>query len=86
LPSLHTLLKQEVIPVFYARDENGIPTACVARIRGSMACLTPRFSANRAVREYTKQYYLPAARGFCGIYSGAKKKASDSQRRAIKKA
>jgi starch phosphorylase len=30
-------------------------------MRESMARLMPRFSANRAVREYTENYYLPAA-------------------------
>ena len=29
-----------------------------------MAQLTPRFSANRAVHEYTEQYYLPAATAY----------------------
>ena len=58
---LYDLLEQEVIPEFYARDERGIPAAWVARMRESMARLTPRFSANRAVREYTEQHYLPAA-------------------------
>jgi glycogen phosphorylase len=33
----------------------------VARMRNSMANLTPRFSADRAVREYTEQHYLPGA-------------------------
>jgi starch phosphorylase len=59
--ALYDLLEREVIPEFYNRDENGIPTAWVARMRESMARLTPRFSANRAVREYTEQHYLPAA-------------------------
>ena len=59
--ALYGLLEQEVIPEFYTRDENGIPTAWVKRMRESMARLTPRFSANRAVREYTEQHYLPAA-------------------------
>ena len=59
--ALYTLLEQEVIPEFYNRDDNGIPTAWVARMRESMAWLTPRFSANRTVREYTEYYYLPAA-------------------------
>ncbi len=36
----------------------------VARMRKSMALLTPRFSANRTVREYTEQYYLPAAASY----------------------
>ena len=41
---LYTLLEREVIPEFYQRDQNGIPTAWVKRIRESMARLTPRFS------------------------------------------
>jgi glycogen phosphorylase len=59
--ALYDLLAREVIPEFYARDEQGIPTAWVARMRESMARLTPRFSANRTVREYTEQHYIPAA-------------------------
>jgi starch phosphorylase len=62
--TLYERLEQEVIPEFYARDEKGIPTAWVARMRESMARLTPRFSANRTVREYTEQHYLPAATAY----------------------
>lgn len=62
--SLYDLLEREVIPEFYTRDEQGIPSAWVARMRESMARLTPRFSSNRAVREYTEQYYLPAASAY----------------------
>ncbi len=62
--ALYDLLEREVIPEFYARDKNGIPAAWVARMRESMARLTPRFSANRAVREYTEQHYLPAAAAY----------------------
>ena len=59
--ALYDLLERKVIPEFYTRDEQGIPTAWVTRMRESMARLTPRFSTNRAVREYTEQYYFPAA-------------------------
>jgi starch phosphorylase len=58
---LYDLLEHQVIPEFYARDAKGIPTAWVARMRESMARLTPLFSADRTVREYTEQHYLPAA-------------------------
>jgi starch phosphorylase len=58
---LYERLEREVIPEFYARNDQGIPVAWVARMRESMARLTPRFSADRAVREYTEQHYLPAA-------------------------
>ena len=59
--TLYERLEQEVIPEFYARNEKGISPAWVARMRESMALLTPRFDAGRAVREYTEQHYLPAA-------------------------
>jgi starch phosphorylase len=59
--ALYDRLEQEVIPEFYTRNDKGIPTAWVARMRESMARLTPRFSANRAVCEYTEEHYLPAA-------------------------
>jgi starch phosphorylase len=62
--ALYNLLEREVIPEFYARDNNGIPSTWVKRMRESMAQLTPRFSANRTVREYTEQHYLPAATAY----------------------
>ena len=62
--ALYDLLEREVIPEFYTRDESGVPTAWVKRMRESMAQLTPRFSTNRAVRQYTEQHYLPAATAY----------------------
>ncbi len=59
--ALYDILEREVVPEFYERDENGIPARWVARMRESMARLTPQFSAERAVREYTEQHYLPGA-------------------------
>ena len=61
---LYDALEREVIPEFYARNESGIPVAWVARMRESMARLTPQFSADRAVREYTEQHYIPAAAAY----------------------
>ncbi len=62
--ALYELLEREVIPEFYARDEKGIPTAWVKRMRESMARLTPLFSASRTVCEYTEKRYLPAASAY----------------------
>ena len=59
--ALYDMLELQVIPEFYARDGQGIPATWVARMRKSMARLTPRFSADRTVREYTEQHYLPSA-------------------------
>lgn len=59
--SLYDILEKSVIPEFYDVDLHGIPTRWVCRIRESMAKLTPHFSSNRSVREYTESRYLPAA-------------------------
>jgi len=61
---LYRLLEEEVIPTFYDRDPNGIPKTWVARMRVSMAELTPRFSSNRMLREYVERLYLPAAAAY----------------------
>jgi len=62
--ALYDLLEQEIVPEFYSRNGQGIPAAWVGRMRNSMASLTPRFSANRAVGEYAEQHYLPAAAAY----------------------
>ncbi len=59
--ALYERLEREVIPEFYGRNKEGVPTAWVGRLRESMARLTPRFSASRAVCDYTEKKYLPAA-------------------------
>jgi starch phosphorylase len=59
--ALYTLLEAEVIPEFYERDNSGMPSRWLERVRESMARLTPEFSATRAIREYTESHYLPAA-------------------------
>jgi len=58
---IYHLLENEIIPCFYDRDEHGIPIRWVARMRASMAELTPRFSCNRMLQEYAENYYRPLA-------------------------
>ena len=62
--SLYTLLEQQVVPEFYERDAQGLPSKWLERVRESMATLTPQFSAGRAIREYTNDHYLPAVTGY----------------------
>ncbi|HTW53095.1 MAG TPA: alpha-glucan family phosphorylase [Stellaceae bacterium] len=62
--ALYDRLERDVIPEFYTHNELGVPAGWVRRMRESMAQLTPRFSTNRTVREYTERYYLPAATNY----------------------
>jgi starch phosphorylase len=61
---LYSLLEREVVPAFYERDAEGFPRRWIARMRASMACLTPRFSSVRMLQDYLEQAYLPAASSF----------------------
>lgn len=61
---LYDLLEQEIVPCFYERNEKKMPTSWIARIRESMSKLTPYYSANRAVCQYTEQCYIPAASAY----------------------
>ena len=62
--TLFSILEQQVVPAFYHRNPAGIPVDWVGKVRQSMATLTPFFSANRTVREYTEKYYLPGAKAW----------------------
>lgn len=61
---LYSLLEEQVAPAFYLRNDAGIPEQWVKRMRASMGSLVTQFSADRAVRDYTDQYYLPAAQAY----------------------
>lgn len=54
--AVYKILEEQVVPEFYSRNKENIPFAWVEKIRKSMATLTPYFSANRTVREYTDEF------------------------------
>jgi starch phosphorylase len=57
--NLYKVLTEEVIPLFYQRDAQGIPRQWIQRIRRAMVTLVPKYTTARMVREYTEKYYLP---------------------------
>jgi len=68
--ALYDLLEQQIAPSFYDRDEQGIPKQWIGRCRESMARLTPLFSANRTVRQYTEDHYISRASIYCRRAAG----------------
>ena len=62
--AMYTLLEREVVPEFYERSSNGMPSRWLERVRNSMGRLTPEFSAGRTIQNYTEDHYLPAAAGY----------------------
>jgi starch phosphorylase len=57
------VLRDEVIPLFYQRDADGLPRQWMERMTNSIATLAPRFSAHRMVIDYVQKAYLVAAGG-----------------------
>ena len=60
--ALYDILEYEIAPMFYDRDEQGIPYQWVDRVRRSMSIIGPRVSAERMVRDYCTELYIPAGR------------------------
>ena len=58
---LYRILEDEIVPSYYERDQNGIPTGWTERMRNSIASTIWRFSTTRMLHEYTEELYLPAA-------------------------
>lgn len=61
---LYTLLEEQILPLFYQRDEYSIPRKWVSLMRASMSQLAPRFSSNRMLQQYVEMLYLPAAEAY----------------------
>lgn len=56
--NLYKTLTEEVVPMFFDRDANGIPRKWLQRVRNAMATLVKQFSTSRMVQEYAEKYYL----------------------------
>ncbi|HOK38162.1 MAG TPA: alpha-glucan family phosphorylase [Bacteroidales bacterium] len=54
---IFSLLENEIVPLFYNRDENGIPHEWVKFIKNSIAEIAPQFTTKRMIDDYIKRYY-----------------------------
>ena len=68
---LFAVLEQQVLPAFFERDADGLPTRWVEMMRHSIAELGTEFSTNRMVREYVERLYLPAHRDLAAALTAA---------------
>lgn len=59
--ALYDLLASVVTPMFYDRDDRGLPVRWLAMVRHTLSTLGPKVLASRMVREYVTRLYLPAA-------------------------
>jgi hypothetical protein len=60
---LYRVLRDEVIPLYYQRDRDGLPRGWIKRMKRTIRTLGWRFNADRMVMDYTLKCYIPAAGG-----------------------
>ena len=60
---LYRVLHDELIPLFYHRDRDGLPRGWIKRMKRTIRTLGWRFNADRMVMDYTSKCYIPAAGG-----------------------
>ncbi len=60
---LYQVLHNELIPLYYQRDRDGLPRGWIKRMKRTIRTLGWRFNADRMVMDYTQKCYIPAAGG-----------------------
>ena len=61
--SLYSIIEDEVRPLYYGRDVDGVPRGWVRTMKHAIRTGGARFSARRMLKEYAERFYAPAARG-----------------------
>jgi len=59
--ALFKLLEDVIVPMYYERNQKGVPLRWVQRVLRSIETLTWRFNADRMLIDYARNCYLPAA-------------------------
>jgi len=60
--SLYRLLEEQIVPLFFDRDQNGLPHGWIQMVKESIRSIVPRFSASRMLKEYASRMYVPASK------------------------
>jgi starch phosphorylase len=59
--ALYRLLEEEIIPLYYQRDRNGVPHGWIHMVKEAINSIVPRFCTRRVLKEYIERMYIPAA-------------------------
>jgi starch phosphorylase len=58
--SLYRLLEEQIVPLYYDCDAQGIPHGWTRMVKESLRTIVPRFSARRMLKDYVQEMYIPA--------------------------
>jgi starch phosphorylase len=58
--ALYKLLEDEIVPAFYNRDSNGLPSVWIKVMKEAIKTCAPVFSTFRMLKDYTNNMYIPS--------------------------
>ncbi|MEQ1893239.1 MAG: alpha-glucan family phosphorylase [Planctomycetota bacterium] len=68
--SLYRTLEEEVVPLYFERDQEGVPARWLARVQHCLATVPGQFNTNRMVLDYYERAYSRLATGFEALRAG----------------
>jgi starch phosphorylase len=67
--ALYDLLEQEIVPLFYDRDNEGLPRGWIAKMKDTIRLNCPTFNTARMLRDYAMRGYFPASERYKAMTS-----------------
>jgi glycogen phosphorylase len=61
--AIYDLLENEIVPLYYRRDVDGVPNEWVQVAKEAVRTVAPQFSSRRMMKDYVERLYGPAAAG-----------------------
>jgi glycogen phosphorylase len=59
--SLYSILERQIVPLFYKRDDDGVASDWLKKVKRSISRLAPKVESTRMLRDYVTGLYEPAA-------------------------
>lgn len=57
--TIYNMFEESIVPVFYQRNENGMPWEWISHVKNTIADIAPHFTMKRMLDDYFRKYYLP---------------------------
>ncbi len=57
--TIYSMFENEIVPLFYKRDENDIPADWVKYIKNCIAEIAPDYTTKRMMDDYKERFYVP---------------------------
>lgn len=75
--TIYSMLEQEIIPLYYARNRKGYSENWVRTVKNSIAQIAPQYTMKRQLDDYYDRFYTPEAKRFKVLSADGNKKAKE---------